>query len=199
VSTKRAPTAKKAAKKPAKKVKYTKVQTAEYRWILAHPTKRTSTTRTPAKKRAAVGSQAIHDRPHGGLWISGGNDELPSCVAAAVANSLLAVTGERVTDNDVLRLWELSGGGDGVSIPDTLSAAFQFGIGGHKPAAWFPVGNPLYANGLLLGMTDGLNDHAVTLTPKGLISWGAPLDAEAAEGWHLDGDYWFIDWRGEGI
>jgi hypothetical protein len=106
------------------------------------------------------------------------------------------VTGERVTDDDVLRLWEQSGGGDGVSIADTLAAAFRYGIGGHKPAAYFTAGN--VGNGCILGLSDGLNDHAVCYTPAGLISWGAPLDAELSQDWQLDGEAWFIDWRGEG-
>jgi hypothetical protein len=201
VTAKRAPA---PTKKAAKPKRYTATQTAQYNALKKlYPFKNTpykpaaAKPAAPAPKRSAAGLAVPGD------WIVGGNDELPSCVAASVANSLLSVTGIRVSDADVLELHELADLGDGVSISDVLSSLMLYGIGGHQPARVMNVGDALaqapgsYPLGLVIGVTDGVNDHAVTWTPQGLISWGAPLSESLAHEWFLDGEAWFIDWRGE--
>jgi hypothetical protein len=52
--------------------------------------------------RARTAGQARPAR--GGGWVLGGNDRYATCVAAAVANSLLLATGQRASDEDVLGL-----------------------------------------------------------------------------------------------
>lgn len=148
----------------------------------------------PKPKRGAAG--LTMSPADGALWLTGGNDEYPSCVATAIGNSLLAVTGIRVTDEDVLALHQWAGSGDGVSIADTLAKLAKHGIGGHRPA-WYAPHEPGTGgrNGLIVGMTDGVDDHAVTLTRQGLISWGAPLSDKLAFGWQQDGEAWYINWE----
>jgi hypothetical protein len=56
----------------------------------------------------------------GGWWITGGNDAADNCAAVAVANSLLAATGRRLDDAELLRLHDRAGP---LSIPEALAAA----------------------------------------------------------------------------
>ena len=135
--------------------------------------------------------------PSGGEWVYGYNDTEPTCVATAIANSLLAVTGIRATEEQVMKLHRHAGGGDGVSISDALASVVVNGLSGVRPAGYWVVS--CMDEGSIVGMTDGVSDHAVAQTPSGLlISWGAPLDPELAEGWFEDGEIWHIDWLGGG-
>lgn len=148
---------------------------------------------TPAasKKRTAAGLIA------GGEWITAGNEELPNCVAVAIANSLLVCTGYRVDDAAVMQLHNATAGVDGVSIGEALSYVSRETIGGFAPVSFGLIPTPgARIDGALIGMTDGVNDHAVTWTPRGLISWGSPLTHDLATGWIEDGEAWFIDWLG---
>jgi hypothetical protein len=197
LTAKRAPAAKKKPKH------YTKAQNKAFRtYLRRHPPPRSAAqaahgghagpvagpVKGPATKRGAVGLAL------GSEWITGSNDELPSCVATAVANSLLAVTGIRVSDADVLELHELAGGGDGVSISDTLTAVMEHGIAGYRPR-WIATTSTTHLTaGGILGLTDGKNDHAVTVTPEGLISWGALMGAGLTHEWWIDGEIWHIEW-----
>jgi hypothetical protein len=141
----------------------------------------------PKAKRTAAGLIVP------GYWIAGQNNEQPSCVATAIANSLLAIKGVRATDDQVLRLHRHAGGDDGVRISDALASVMQSGLAGYRPSGYWLTGYS-GSNGLIVGLSDGVNDHAATLTYQGLISWGAPLDAELAQGWLYDGESWCIDW-----
>lgn len=119
-------------------------------------------------------------------WIDGGNLTGPTCVATALANSLLASTGYRVTDRDVLELAAATGAdGEGVSIEDTLAEAARSGLGGWCP--WFEPAI-LPESGAIAGAG---NIHAVVITPAGLVSWGGILP----EDWELDGELWTVKWR----
>ena len=118
-------------------------------------------------------------------------------MATAIANSLLAQTGIRASEEAVLKLHRhAGGGGDGVSISDALASVMQSGLAGVRPAGYWVAGFRL--RGAIVGLTDGVRDHAATWTPQGLISWGAPLSGELAEGWFEDGEIWNIDWLGGG-
>jgi hypothetical protein len=131
-------------------------------------------------KRSATGL-LVH-----GDWVTGQNDEAPTCVATAVANSLLAVTGLRVTNDQVLLLFRQSGGGQGVSMADSLMALATHGIAGVKPASYRPTAGP-YRTGDIVGVA---GTHAACYVSYGLISWGDVLPDE----WELDGEAWRIDW-----
>lgn len=161
-------------------------------WERKHPFPKGPFRPRARPKRAAAGLVVAGD-----WWIAGRNDDEPSCVATAIANSLLAQTGVRATEEQVLKLhWQISGGGDGVSISDALASVMQSGLAGVRPADSWVAGVRL--RGAIVGLTDGTRDHAVTFTPQGLISWGAPLDFDTAEGWFEDGEIWNIDWLGGG-
>ena len=70
-----------------------------------------------------------------GGWILGGNDWHRGCAAVALANSLLAATGLRVTGRDVLDLYWLTADDPdtGAGVLATLEAAAEFGLGGYRP------------------------------------------------------------------
>lgn len=70
-------------------------------------------------------------------WILGGNDWHRGCAAVALANSLLAATGQRVSDRDVLDLYWLTADDPdaGAGVLATLETAEEFGLGGMRPVA----------------------------------------------------------------
>jgi hypothetical protein len=151
--------------------------------------KRSKTLSAADKRKATTKARRAAPAPvlpAGTGWIDGGNSTGPTCVATAVANSLLAVTGYRVTDRDVLELALLAGAdGEGVSIEDTLAQAARSGMGG-----WYPVFWPCYD--LALGVIAGAGGtHAVVSAPAGLVSWGGILPDD----WELDGELWTVKWR----
>ena len=140
------------------------------------------TTRHP--KRSAAGL-IIHD----GGWVTGFNDEAPTCVPTAIANSLMLVTGLPVTDDDVLQLF-IDAGGDryGVSLAVCMAALATHGIGGHKLASRCCPATGEMQPGDIVGLA---GRHAACFTTEGLISWGALFDPGE---WQLDGEAWRISW-----
>jgi hypothetical protein len=82
-----------------------------------------------ARRKAGAGAPAVP-----GQWITGGNGEHETCAATAVANSLLAATGVRASEGDVLALHEAAGGdADGASLASVLAAAARCGLAGVRP------------------------------------------------------------------
>lgn len=138
------------------------------------------------KARRAAPACVLHDDGVQGHWITGGNLTGPTCVATAVANSLLVVTGYRAGDADVLELARRTGAdGEGVSIEDTLAEAHRSGFAGWRP--WFTQ-----ADDLEWGAIAGAGGtHAVVSAPGGLVSWGGILP----DWWELDGELWLVKWR----
>ena len=114
-----------------------------------------------------------------GPWVTGLNDEYPTCMATAVANSLLLTTGIRVSDEAVLDL-HLRAGGDqvGATAVDVLHELYCGGIGGIRPRSVGP-GLSVIA----------LGPHAAAVTPGGLVTWGTLVPFAAG----FD-DAWGIDW-----
>lgn len=151
-----------------------------------------------AAKYKLKAAQVGYARPvdhHRGAWVMGGNDRFPACAAAAAANSLLAVTGHRVTDDDVLAL-HLAAGAD----PDTarlLGNVFHElltgGLGGIRPRAVRPIPAAEARVGAVVAVrAPGWPlQHAVTITSGGVATWGALGPAELLE--HAVGA-WAIDW-----
>jgi hypothetical protein len=106
-----------------------------------------------------------------GEWILGGNDQYLTCAAAAVANSLLLATGQRVSDEDALGLHRSAGGTEvtGTSVLAALEAAQPDGLSGWRPA-FGPIARDPGA-GLL---------RAVPVGPLGELPFQrAPLDSLA--------------------
>jgi hypothetical protein len=97
-----------------------------------------------ARRNQAKAGRNRHKATHVGLanadaiaggWILGGNDWHRGCAAVALANSLLAATGLRVSDRDVLDLYWLTADDPdaGAGILATLEAAAEYGLGGMRP------------------------------------------------------------------
>jgi hypothetical protein len=124
-------------------------------------------------------SAAIDDE-----WILGGNDRADSCVAAAIANSLLAVTGIRANEDEVLALHETVGP---VGILDTLLSLMRCGLAGVQPVGF--VAWPYIGQGSILGVSLP-EPHAVTYDNGELITWGGkiPFDPRMVE------EAWLVCW-----
>jgi len=134
--------------------------------------------------------------PLDGGWLCGLNDAYDICAPVAIANHLLAETGRRVTDEDILRLYEtVTGGGDhGAPIADALAAAMTDGIGCCFPRAvrLVPVTRAgICAGGLICGAELSLEHqhrafwecehgpgwalHAMVLRGDHVITWGGEI------------------------
>lgn len=126
----------------------------------AKPKAATAKKKTTAK-RGAPGPCAD------GFWVTADNHVLPSCVAAAVANSYLIATGLRAAD------WQLRALAGMQAITDVL---------GRLDVPFRPADG--LHDGVILGIA---GEHAVTVHDGALVSWGAeyPLDGLGAieEAW----------------
>ena len=77
------------------------------------------------KKAKKHPKRKLAGTPLAGGWILGGNDAADNCAAVAVANALLAMSGRRVPDAELLELHDRAGP---LSIFEALRAACgQFG------------------------------------------------------------------------
>jgi hypothetical protein len=170
-------------------VQYTHAQRAAYN-------RKTSAGQRPQPTRRTV---ALAGPAAAGEWILGGNDRYADCAATAVANSLLACTGLRASDEDVLRL-HMAAAGDpdaGASIAGILRATADLGLAGTGPASCelLDAGEPLAGDGLILDLdlaeTQLLEDawdwdpdpgwgmHAAVLFGGSLITWGGAVPVTA--------------------
>lgn len=141
------------------------------------------------KKRAAIATELVLP---GSSWPSGCNDIAPTCASVAVACHMQAMTGLTPTDEEILKLHELAGGGYGVSISDVLEA-----LSAHWPAlaggrvrlmSWFRADESFLVAGMVVGIALGHEGHAVLSAPNGMISWGQFMawDGEPEEAWCLE-------------
>jgi hypothetical protein len=165
----------------------------------ANDRQRAQKERTRAKHAKALAAQnrvAAHDAligaPSPGAvaagWILGWNDDLDTCAAAALANSLLACTGHRAADRDVLdlHLAVTRGAGQLASMSAVLAAARERGISGWHPAVTYqdvPAGD---------GAIVTFPGHAAVWYGQGLVSWGQHLPADAMDG--PPGGGWEVQW-----
>jgi hypothetical protein len=150
------------------------VSTSTHRYLIVKAPKKTAAQKAAsAKKAAASKKRGAPGLCAEGWWVTAGNDRLDTCVAVAVANSYLAVTGLRVPDWQVLALAGMR------TIPGVLEA---LGV------PYGPAGG--LCGGVILGVA---GEHAVTVHDGALVSWGAehPLDGlgEIEEAWE-------VCWRG---
>jgi hypothetical protein len=174
-------------------VQYTHAQRAAYN-------RKTTAGQRPQPTRRTV---ALAAPPLPGDWILGGNDRYADCAAAAAANSLLACTGLRASDEDIMRL-HLAVAGDpdgGASIAGVLQAAADLGLADTGPASCEPLDEdePLAEDGLILDLDlaeaqlleaawdwepdPDWGTHAAVLAGDCVITWGGviPVTAEFLE------------------
>jgi hypothetical protein len=151
-------------------------------------------------------------------WVLGGNDRHDGCAAVAVANSLLAATGYRASDDDVLDLYlAASGGSDtGASVLAVLEVAAEFGLCGMRLASFDPAmcsnwpGTTNRAAGFVVDLaleqaqrdqdvwdfepSLPWGDHAVVLTGDTVVTWGREVPVTGA---FLDAQVmgaWRVEW-----
>jgi len=142
------------------------------------------------KPRAALASPDFLPAQRGMMpWLTC-NSLYPVCAPVAVANHLLAVTGIRVSDHDILMLHRLAGNGEsGMLIEDVLQAASEGGTCWPWPlkAFWRAEPDP-GVPGLVIGMSLPHGEHAVLSHPDGMVSWGSvmPWEGESQEAWALE-------------
>jgi hypothetical protein len=166
----------------------------------ASTTKRTSTGGTTGVRKAATLISKLARSPLAERWISGPGDEYPVCAAVALANSLLAVTGQAAGNGEIERLYRAAGGhGDsGAPVGAVLGAAIRDGLGAHRLRSYRQTTAVPGRGGVLLLDLPGVPDlHAVAVLGDGLIAtWGDAvplhdLDARICGAWSLA-------WHGEG-
>jgi hypothetical protein len=145
-------------------------------------------------------------------WVLGGNDRHDGCAAVAVANSLLAATGYRASDGEVLDLYlAASGGSDtGASVLAVLEVAAVYGLGGMRLASFGAAEtyvsdtSPLILDVALeqaqrdqdvwdFEPSPPWGDHAVVLTGDTVVTWGrevpvtgAFLDSQVMGAWRVE-------------
>ena len=118
-----------------------------------------------------------------GEWLSNGGDA--TCAATAVANSLLAATGIRAPQGEILRLHRLAGGdAGGAVISAVLDAAWDYGLCGVTPARI----SPGTGGGTVI---TGVGDHVVCERLGDVITYGVLLSGAQAGG----DESWTIWWE----
>lgn len=140
------------------------------------------------KKAKKHPKRKLAGTPLGGGWILGGNDVADNCAIVAAANALLAATGLRVPDAELLRIHDRAGP---LSIAEALTA--WGGTGGREsnPQAMLlsPVpGIPQPRQpSLVVGLATPHGPHAGLLLSEGLVTWGGlmalPDDWDVEEAW----------------
>ena len=129
----------------------------------------------------------------GGAWVLGGNDRYLTCAAAAVANSLLMATGQRLSDEDVLRLHVAAGGSldAEASVPGVLDAAHQFGL-----SSGFDEGKAdINPHGLIVELALPGGIHAVLLADGFAVTWGEEVAAGPAFLAQHAVAVWAVNWE----
>lgn len=192
-----------AAKKAGKPAPVSKAQhQAALKWAAAGRAaqKAKKTGKKPPKKAAVVlpkngclsffGYDSTLPQPP---WIAGGNDMLPTCASAAVANHLLAATGRRMSDADVLLLHALAGDDQGADLSGVLellrSSVVPLSCGLVGLAELTQADEDAIAAGLLVGLSLPHARHAVLAHPRGMVSWGMVLPWQG-----VPDEAWAVQW-----
>jgi hypothetical protein len=120
--------------------------------------------KAPAHKKAKKHpKRKLAGAPLGGGWILGGNDTADNCAAVAVANALLAATGLRVPDAELLRIHDRAGP---LSIAEALAAAREIHEADaihERRLSGLGVQHHAELDALHIGQPDFLDDVAVAL------------------------------------
>jgi hypothetical protein len=129
--------------------------------------------------------------PRDGGWV-GCNDILPCCSSVAAANSLYAVTGWRVADDDVYALHFAAGGTaeTGVGLLRVMETLTDRGLAGVRISGAVLV--DAFPHGAVAGvLVPGWEWHAVAVAGAQAASWGTLLDGEVLDyAWEV----WALDW-----
>ena len=144
------------------------------------------------KKAKKHPKRKLAGTPLPGAWILGGNDAADNCALVAVANVLLASTGRRVDDAELLRLHDRAGP---LSIPEALAAvgACAGALGIERQDASPVKGNDLRpSTPLIAGLATPHGPHAGLLLPGGgLVTWGGEMALPGD--WDLE-ECWAVTW-----
>lgn len=169
-----------------------------------HTTKSTKHTAAPAKKTTpaksttsktttakTVGKPAQHATPRK-LALAPGVDV--SCCAAEALAACARLAGLAVVDDDVLELyWRTAETPDaGATILDTLRAAAEHGIAGHRPRMLRPV-DALHA-GVIAGVQLPGGPHALALGHGDTVwSWREPHTLDGLSAGPIE-ESWAVVW-----
>lgn len=197
-----------AADRKRHEYKYARQEMAEARGDLARERRdlaRAARDQARARRDMGRARTAGLARPGtGAAWVLGGNDRYQTCAAAAVANSLLLATGQRLSDEEVLGLHVAAAGhlDAPASVLGVLEAAA--GIGTFSRLRWqaengvgkglknYPPGpTPLI---LELPLPGGI--HAVALGDGFAVTWGDAVAVDTAFPAQQAVAAWRIDWLG---
>ena len=139
----------------------------------------------------------------GAAWVLGGNDRYQTCAAAAVANSLLLATGQRLSDEDVLGLHVAAAGSldEPASVLGVLEALSGAAAG--LVSTLHPCGLALFGSCLVRGRTPLIVElslpggiHAVALGDGFAVTWGDAVAVDTAFLAQQAVAAWQIDWLG---
>lgn len=120
-----------------------------------------------------------------GGWMMAYNDEADTCVAAAIANSLLVCTGQYMDDVVLLELCKAT---EGATIYQGLVTLAAFGL--DISPRWFASVYPIRTLGLIFGIQMAEGPHAVAVGPRGLITWGSEMQLTD----YVVEEAWLIGW-----
>jgi hypothetical protein len=151
-------------------------------------TSSSKSTSTPAKAAGAVLTDT--------RWITGPNDTRDLCAPVALANALLAATGEQASSGAIERLYRRAGGiGDsGVPVPSVLAVAAASGLAGCRLRR-YGLTSDLASAGIALMELPGIPDaHAAAIVAGHAVMWGTevPLDDLGA----VILGAWSLTWHG---
>jgi hypothetical protein len=145
--------------------------------------KKTHTPIVTGKSLAISARRAIAPRSFAsGDWIMAYNDEADTCVAAAIANSCLVLTGRYLPSGTLLALAKYT---EGATIVQGLVTAYQLGL-----CRGFAPVYPIRTLGLIFGLRVPEGPHAVTVGLRGLITWGSEVQLQD----YVVEEAWLIDW-----
>lgn len=164
---------------------------------LSGATARPASSTTAARKAATTKSQARTGRKRkprmaaamaarpAGYWITAGNDDgVPNCTSVAIANHLLAATGIRLADEDVIRF---SAWHDG-DLWQALCAAYLLQPWRDRVLLTAVRDAPAPGTGQVWGFEVPEGPHAALSSGRALVvSWGeeAPFRGTAEEAYEL--------------
>lgn len=187
-----------AADRKRHEYKYARQEMAEARGDLARERRdlaRAARDQARARRDMGRARTAGLARPGtGAAWVLGGNDRYQTCAAAAVANSLLLATGQRLSDEDVLGLHVAAAGSLGApaSVLCVLEAAQRHGL----PCGFDEGKADISPHALILELALPGGIHAVALGDGFAVTWGDAVSVDTAFPAQQAVAAWRIDWQG---
>ena len=187
-----------AADRKRHEYKYARQEMAEARGDLARERRdlaRAARDQARARRDMGRARTAGLARPGtGAAWVLGGNDRYQTCAAAAVANSLLLATGQRLSDEDVLGLHVAAAGSLGApaSVLCVLEAAQRHGL----PCSFDEGKADINPHGLIVELALPGGIHAVALGDGFAVTWGDAVSVDTAFPAQQAVAAWRIDWLG---